>query len=84
MPDLAIRNGEKRSKRFPGFCILCVKTKPVERGVGRARDKQRGDDRLSMCKEKRRTGGFYVMLMPKMCGRVCRPPLGRSGVATDK
>lgn len=30
----------------------------------RARDKLEVDDRLRMCKEKRRMGGFYVMLIP--------------------
>jgi hypothetical protein len=76
----AIRERAGGSRRLPR--ILCVKTKFVE---GR-RDKREVDDRLGMCKEKRRMGGFYVMLMSAEVGgsadRRCR--LGRLGLATDK
>jgi hypothetical protein len=46
-----------------------------------------GDDRLGMCKEKRKVVGFYVMLMSAEVGGVRRPPWqdrGGLGLAADK
>lgn len=50
--------------------ILCVRGKDVDD----TRDKRKGDDRLGMCKEKRKVVGFYVMLMSAEVGGVRRPP----------
>lgn len=46
--------------------ISCVKTRLSS--AGRVRDKQKVGDRSSMCQEKEKNGGFYVMLMPTVVG----------------
>lgn len=54
--------------------------------VADKRDKREVDDRLGMCKEKRKMGGFYVMLMSAVVGGSAdrRGKLGVLGFARDK
>ncbi|KAK4210265.1 hypothetical protein QBC37DRAFT_36476 [Rhypophila decipiens] len=70
------------SKRFPRIFLVCQEIANSRCCSGKARDKQKVDDRLAMCKEKGRLEGFYVMLMPVWVGGsacLCQGVAGRGG-----
>lgn len=89
----AIRQGRERlygkrgleNQNSPAFPrIPCVKARLEDGFFWRARDKLKVDDRLRMCKEKRRMGGFYVMLIPLVVGGgVRKPPPMSTGFPLD-
>lgn len=64
--------------------ILCVKTGLSRVTPGGPAISTTVDDRLSMCQEKEKNGGFYVMLMPPLVGGARSLPLAGRGLHRNK